>query len=141
LTGLFPNLGPIVTDPGTCLSHNNGFITSVYPLATNPPACDNAGTPTYLLNPPGIGRNVFRGPKYRSMDLSIVKRFGLNGLWRLREGAGLDLRANFFNIFNQLNLDNFQFGDDSTFVDRAQFGKAQRALAGRTVEFQARFNF
>lgn len=142
LSGLFPNIGPVVTDPGTCLRHNNIFIVSVYPLPTNPPDCNmSGGTPTYLLNPPAIGRNVFRGPKYRSMDLSIVKRFRMNGLWRLQEGAGLDLRANFFNIFNQLNLDNFQFGDDSTFVDRAQFGKAQRALAGRTVEFQARFNF
>jgi hypothetical protein len=57
------------------------------------------------------------------------------------EGAGLDLRANFFNVFNQLNLDNFQFGDSSTYVDRSQFGRAERGLAGRTVELQARFNF
>jgi hypothetical protein len=113
---------------------SNYFFTRVNRDATN--------TPTYLLNPPGIGRNVFRGPKYRALDISLVKRFRLDGLggW-LEEGAGVDLRANFFNIFNQLNLDNFQFGDDSTFVDRAQFGKAQRALAGRTVELQVRFNF
>lgn len=101
----------------------------------------NPGDPTYLNNPPGIGRNVFRGPKYRALDLSIVKRFGLGGLFGMREGAGLDLRANFFNIFNQLNYDNFAFGDDSTFADRAQFGRPQRALAGRTVELQVRFNF
>jgi hypothetical protein len=75
------------------------------------------------------------------LDLSVVKRFRLDGLFGMKEGAGIDLRANFFNVFNQLNLDNFQFGDDSTFVDRAQFGRAQRALAGRTVELQARFNF
>lgn len=139
--GIFPDIGPVVTVPGTCLRRNNYFIVSTLPLATNPPACNNAGTPTYLVNPPGIGRNVFRGPKYRALDISLVKRFRLDGLAWFTEGAGLDLRANFFNIFNQLNLDNFQFGDDSTFVDRAQFGKAQRALAGRTVELQVRFNF
>jgi hypothetical protein len=140
--GLFPDIGPVFTVPGTCIRRNNYFIVSVNPIATNPPDCNNAGTPTYLVNPPGIGRNVFRGPKYRALDISLVKRFRLGGLggW-LEEGAGVDLRANFFNIFNQLNLDNFQFGDDSTFVDRAQFGKAQRALAGRTVELQVRFNF
>jgi hypothetical protein len=88
-----------------------------------------------------VGRNVYRGPKYRALDISLIKRFRINGLWRLKEGAGIDLRANFFNIFNQLNLDNFGFGDDSTFADRSQFGKAQRALAGRTVELQVRFNF
>jgi len=101
----------------------------------------NPGDPNYINNPPGIGRNTFRGPKYRSLDLSIVKRFRLDGLLGMKEGAGVDLRANFFNLFNQLNLDNFQFGDDSTFADRSQFGKAQRALAGRTAELQIRFNF
>lgn len=102
---------------------------------------DGTNTPTYLLNPPGIGRNVFRGPKYRALDLSLVKKFRLGGLFGMPEASGLDLRANFFNVFNQLNLDNFQFGDDSTFVDRSQFGKAQRALAGRTIELQVRFSF
>ncbi len=101
----------------------------------------NPGDPTYLNNPPGVGRNVFRGPKYRSLDLSVIKRFRLNGLWKLSEGSGLDLRANFFNVFNQLNLGNFGFGDDSTFADRSQFGRAFSALSGRTVELQVRFNF
>ena len=101
----------------------------------------NPGDPTYINNPPGVGRNVFRGPKYRSLDLSIIKRFRLDGFLGMQEGAGLDLRANFFNVLNQLNLDNFQFGDDSTFADRSQFGRAQRALAGRTAELQIRFNF
>ena len=95
--------------------------------------------PTHLLNPPGIGRNVFRGPRYRSVDLSLVKRFGLSSL--LREGAGLELRANFFNAFNQLNLAPFGFFDDSTFVNNARFGRAINGLAGRVIELQARFNF
>jgi len=101
----------------------------------------NPGDPNYINNPPGVGRNVFRGPKYRALDISLIKRFRLDGLWKLNEGAGLDLRANFFNIFNQLNLANFGFGDDSTFADRSQFGRAFNALAGRTVELQVRFNF
>jgi hypothetical protein len=140
--GLFPDIGPVVTDPTTCIRHNKYFVVSSLPLPTNPPLCNiSGGSPTYLLNQPGIGRNVFRGPKYRSLDVSLIKRFRLDGLLGMKEGAGLDLRANFFNIFNQLNLDNFQFGDDATYVDRSQFGKAQRGLAGRTAELQVRFNF
>lgn len=128
--GVFPgafiggNCGNALT--GGC---NTGFATY-----TN-------GDPSYLANPPAIGRNTFRGPKYRAMDLSIIKRFRLGGLPGLDESAGLDLRANFFNVFNQLNLANFGFGDDNTFADRPAFGKALNGLAGRTVELQARFNF
>jgi hypothetical protein len=111
--------------PGGCSTY---FLTTV-------------GDINYLANPPGVGRNVFRGPKYRALDISVVKRFRLGGVWKLKEGAGIDLRANFFNIFNQLNLANFGFGDDNTFADRSQFGKALNALAGRTAELQIRFNF
>ncbi len=32
--------------------------------------------PDFNLNPPGIGRNSFRGPKFSSIDLSLVKNFG-----------------------------------------------------------------
>lgn len=128
--GIFPNSFIPGANCGAAPGCNRNFQTYL-----------NPGEPNYINNPPGIGRNVFRGPKYRSLDLSIVKRFGLGGLLGMKEGAGLDLRANFFNLFNQLNLDNFQFGDDSTFADRSQFGRAQRALAGRTAELQIRFNF
>jgi len=100
----------------------------------------NGDPPTHLANPPGIGRNVFRGPRYRSIDLSLVKRFGLPDSW-LREGAGLELRANLFNAFNQLNLAPFGFFDDSVFVNRPRFGQAINGLAGRVIELQARFNF
>lgn len=132
--GIFPNNIIAGADCNNAVGGcSRYFLTTLNRDATN--------TPTYLLNPPGVGRNVFRGPKYQSLDISLIKRFRLDGLLGMREGSGLDLRANFFNILNQLNLDNFQFGDSSTFADRSQFGKAERALAGRTVELQVRFNF
>ena len=76
------------------------------------------------------------GPKYFSTDLSIGKRFGL---WS--EGAGLDLRANLFNVFNQLNFAPFGANSNPTHVDRAQFGIPTSGLSGRVVEFQARLSF
>ena len=90
---------------------------------------------------PGIGRNVFRGPRYFSTDLSMVKRFALNDFAHLGEGAGLELRANFFNVFNQLNLAPFGFFSPSTDLRNPSFGQATAGLAGRVIEFQARFNF
>ena len=90
---------------------------------------------------PGIGRNVFRGPRYSAVDLSLTKKFGLPTALRLGEGAGFEIRANFFNLFNQLNLAPFGFFSSSTDIRNPSFGKATAGLAGRVIEFQARFSF
>jgi hypothetical protein len=102
---------------------------------------DSDGFPQYFLNPPGVGRNSFRGPRYRNLDISLVKRIGLGSVFGLDESAGLDLRANFFNIFNIQNLKPFLADSDSVFVNRSGFGRATDVLAGRVIELQARFNF
>jgi len=87
--------------------------------------------------PPGIGRNSFRGPRYFSTDLSVAKR---TRLWS--EVSNLDLRMNLYNAFNQLNLAPFGFLSQSTFIENDTFfGRADRGLAGRVVELQARFEF
>lgn len=95
----------------------------------------------FFSNPPGIGRNVFRGPKYFNVDMSVSKRFGVPGFGVLGESPSLDLRFNFFNIFNIRNLAPFQAQSDSTRVDNPRFGEPTGVLAGRVVEFQARFSF
>jgi hypothetical protein len=107
------------------------------------------------IAPPGIGRNSFRGPKYFGFDMSFVKETRLPFL-HLGEGTNLELRANFFNIFNKLNLGNFGFASDAatigqfnagtqgtagTLTSNPNFGKATTGLAGRVVELQARFRF
>jgi carboxypeptidase family protein/TonB-dependent receptor-like protein len=90
---------------------------------------------------PGIGRNVFRGPHYFTVDMSVVKRLSLPKSMRIGDAAGIDLRANFFNVFNMLNLAPFQFSSLSTIIDGPGFGRAEQALGGRVVELQARFSF
>ena len=97
--------------------------------------------PTFTLNPPGIGRNSFRGPKFSSVDLSFVKNFGLPRLPALGEGAKLELRANLFNAFNQLNLTPINFFDQGADIRSPNFGRATAGLSGRVVELQARFSF
>jgi carboxypeptidase family protein/TonB-dependent receptor-like protein len=86
---------------------------------------------------PGIGRNSFRGPRYFSVDMSLGKRTGLPAA--LGESSFLEVKANFFNLFNNLNLAPFGFFSPN--IDNPDFGRARGALAGRVVEFQARFNF
>lgn len=102
---------------------------------------DPSGNPNFALNPPGVGRNSFRGPKYFNIDMSLAKRFGLPSLGVLGEAPNLELRVNAFNIFNQLNLAPFNFADGNLFYTSNNFGQATNGLAGRVVEFQARFRF
>ncbi|MGH8247037.1 MAG: TonB-dependent receptor domain-containing protein [Gammaproteobacteria bacterium] len=90
---------------------------------------------------PGIGRNSFRGPGFFSVDLSLVKQTGLPTFLGLGEEAKLEFRANLFNAFNKLNLQQFGFASNGTIVEDNRFGRSGGGLAGRMIEFQARLSF
>jgi outer membrane receptor protein involved in Fe transport len=125
INGIFPgnlDAGSVVRD-----QNNNIVRTRFFTLA--PPGA--------LSSPPGIGRNSFRGPRYFSVDLTVGKKTGLPAF--MGEGAFLDLRANFFNALNNLNLAPFRFF--APLIEDQNFGRAERGLAGRVVELQARISF
>lgn len=103
----------------------NNVFTTAFPFNANP-----------LSYPPGIGRNTFNGPKYFVTDVSVGKRFGL---WS--ESAGLDLKFNLFNVFNQLNFAPFGSNGNPTRVNNPGFGVPTNGLSGRVGEFQARLSF
>jgi hypothetical protein len=144
----------LLSRPGRDTS-NDSFINPLanFPglLESSPAAnCSNADPTTRPGYPyfdicdrgtPGIGRNSFRGPGYFGVDMSVVKRFGLPRLGFLGENANLELRGNFFNVFNKLNLQPFSFGTDNTRIESPIFGQSPGGLAGRVIEFQARFSF
>jgi hypothetical protein len=111
---------------------------------TNKSQSRRPGFPYFdICNPgaPGIGRNSFRGPRFLNVDMSLAKKFGLPKLPALGEGASIELRGNFFNIFNIKNLQPLQFNADETRIENSHFGQAPKGLAGRVIEFQARFSF
>jgi hypothetical protein len=110
-----------------------GAAYFVAPSYTPGPAFPDVGP---LPGAPGMSRNFFRGPRYRDVDATLSKSFGLPNTKVLGENAKLEIRGNFYNLFNNLNLTNM----DTTITDPF-FGSAQEALAGRSVELQARFSF
>lgn len=91
---------------------------------------------------PGVGRNSFRGPRFFSTDMTLSKSFGFPNMPVLGENARFEFRANFFNIFNQLNLKSIDttISPDGA-IENPHFGQAQGGYFGRTVELQARFSF
>jgi hypothetical protein len=90
---------------------------------------------------PGIGRNSFRGPNYFGLDFSVMKQFGLPSMKVVGENAKIELRGNFFNAFNKLNLQPINFNSDQNRIENSRFGQSPGGLAGRVIEFQARFVF
>jgi hypothetical protein len=125
---------------GALTDTSNDIFTSAHGQF---PGITTSGAPYFDINNPGgflrpgIGRNSFRGPRYFSVDMTVGKKTGLPTF--LGEGASLDLRANFFNAFNNLNLAPFRFF--AATIESPNFGRAERGLAGRVIELQARFSF
>jgi hypothetical protein len=104
-------------------------------------------SPTVALPPtPGLLRNAFVGPSYRDFDASIAKGFGLPNTRLLGESARIEIRADFLNLFNILNLDpgrvtNNVASTGNPLTGGTPFGVDNTALGGRTITFQARFSF
>ena len=124
-------LGGAIENPG-----NDDFITGIFPRNSAHP---NGGPDYFIINghgPAGIGRNSFRGPKYFSVDMSVAKTIGLG------ETSNFEIRANFFNIFNKLNLAPIGQVSPSTDIQNSgNFGRSVSGLAGRVIEFQGRLRF
>jgi hypothetical protein len=101
-----------------------------------------AGTPYFDICskvPPFIHRNSFRGPRYSAFDMSFAKSTPVP--FFRSESAKLDLRVNFYNLFNKLNLVPFARNTKYTSINDSHFGVASGALAGRLIDFQARLSF
>jgi hypothetical protein len=111
------------------------FINGIFP---NPKAEFDVTT----LGPGCTGcRNIFRGPGYTSIDMTFGKDFALPNR-ALGEETKLVFRANFFNLFNILNLAPFIPAQAPTdIINTGQFGRAPDGLAGRVIELQARLSF
>ena len=47
-----------------------------------------------------VGRNVLRGPRQSNVDFTVIKRLPIS------ESKNVELRAEFFNLFNHVNFAN-----------------------------------
>lgn len=128
-------LGGAIQNPS-----NQDFLTGIFPVNSSHPK----GGPDYFVTtgngPAGVGRNTFRSPSYFNIDVSVAKTIGLPRF--LSEIANFEVRANFFNVFNKLNLAPIgQVSAQSDIGNGGNFGRSPAGLAGRVVEFQGRLRF
>ena len=131
----FPNSGTATTGTNNDEFSNNYFSVPNYSNAI----ADNPGQfAAAFIPPPGIGRNTFPGPDYRDFDMNLAKAFGLPKMRVLGEGAKFEVKANFLNIFNTLNIDPSTISNN---ISSSNLGQATSALGSRVIDFQARFSF
>jgi hypothetical protein len=79
-----------------------------------------------------LGRNTFRGPSQKRIDLGIVKRTRINE--RMNFEIGLD-------VFNILNTRNFAI-PNIDLQDSTDFGRITNTVGGpRLAQIRAKFNF
>ena len=80
---------------------------------------------------------------------ALTKGFGFPSNRVLGERARLEFRADFYNLFNKINLnpsniDNILGSvnpDGSVSSVNSDFGVARTALGSRTIQLQSRFSF
>lgn len=115
-TNQFPNVAgnPKVSDP----TPNLWFNTAAFVV---PP----------MYTEGNVGRNVLRGDGLSSSDFSAFKR------WAFRENRYVEVRAEFFNLFNQTT-----FGYPGIQVGTPQYGKvAGTRNSGRSIQFGLKLHF
>jgi hypothetical protein len=121
---------------------NGGLAYFVPPAITPGPTFpDTGGAPAQM---PGVRRNFLTGPGYRDVDATVTKAFGLGRIKGMGEGTALELRADAFNLFNNLNFKPGGASNGGGIADNItapNFGQDATALGARTVTLQARFHF
>jgi hypothetical protein len=142
------NCTPVPNGANICPSLPRGYLGgagSDYTTSTFQKKGGNfsKGGPAYFdtsaPGPPFVKRNSFRGPRYQTFDVSMGKETRFPFIYG--EDARLDFRANFFNLFNKLNLTGFGYNTPSTNITSSFFGMAGGAFSGRVIDFQARLSF
>ena len=128
--------------PLAATSSNGAEVYFAPPALTAGPAFPaTGGTPPAR---PGVRRNSLIGPPYRDLDATVSKSFGLGRIRGLGEGAAIEIRADAFNLFNNLNFKSAGASVGGGIADNIaspNFGQATEALGSRTVTMQARFSF
>jgi outer membrane receptor protein involved in Fe transport len=91
-----------------------------------------------------LGRNTFRGPGYATFDLSLLKAFRTP--WFTSEGSRWEFRAEFFNLFNRVNLRAPSatlgaFAAPTGLWSNVNFGRSQSSFDARQIQMAIKFVF
>ena len=106
----------------------SGFARSDYQLGI----FARGDFPTPIAGTNGkLGRNVFRGPGYAQVDMSVMKKFGIT------ERISSEVRVDAYNALNRVNLSNVI----TDLNNASSFGKSTTATTPRAFQVGLRVRF
>jgi hypothetical protein len=114
-----PNLPSFGLNPPD--TSQSAYISGLFKASDFPKPAGLLGT---------LPRNAYRGPNYKTTDLSLFKTFSAYASTRIQ------FRAEMFNVFNSINLQR-PIGN----LANANFGKSTSSFPGREVQFGLKFIF
>jgi hypothetical protein len=119
---------PMMPSFGTFKSGNKqSFLSGIFSASDFPaPTTGSEGD---------LGRNSYVGPGYINTDFNIVKNTKIPWLWK-DEAASIQLRGEFFNLFNNVNLQN-PTGDMAS----GTFGRSTAVYPARNIQFGVKIIF
>ena len=129
-----------------------GSTTDRAKLTGQPLAPPSGSDPTLWFNPAAfavadvgtfgdVPKGYLRGPSFHSWNMGLFRNFKFNG------SMNVQFRAEFFNVFNQVNFDipGTTPGDNRIAVNSANFGKITRTVPvtgdPRLLQFGLKFLF
>ncbi|HKI11115.1 MAG TPA: hypothetical protein VKA02_03300, partial [Candidatus Acidoferrum sp.] len=128
ISGFYSSRPNIAGDPNAGACQQNGVAVPV----RTPECWFNTGA--FQQAQPGqfgnVGRNTLEGPAFQQWDFSAIKSIPIH------EAMSLQFRAEFFNIFNNVN---FRLPDND--INSPNFGQIQAAQPGRVVQLALKIVF
>jgi hypothetical protein len=140
------NLSTRRTVPGPSGAGDSGlvFATLTGPITFNDPHTVTPGAPgnqfftgnfsspdpSVITGSYGSGRNILRGPGRTNFDMALSKAT------KITEHTALQIRAEFFNIFNHA-----EFLEPDTNISSGTFGQVTSTYDPRIIQFGGRFTF
>lgn len=143
---VFANLSTRRTSPGPSGAGDSGlvFATLTGPITYKDPHTATPGAPgnqfftgnftspdpSIITGSYGSGRNILRGPGRANFDMALSKAT------KITEHTSLQIRAEFFNIFNHA-----EFQEPDTNISSGTFGQVTSTYDPRIIQFGGRFTF
>ena len=143
---VFANLSTRRTSPGPSGAGDSGlvFATLTGPITYKDPHTATPGAPgnqfftgnftspdpSIITGSYGSGRNILRGPGRANFDMALSKAT------KITEHTSLQIRAEFFNIFNHA-----EFQEPDTNISSGTFGQVISTYDPRIIQFGGRFTF